>query len=114
MIKLVKSLAAWETPEFGAAFKGELEQLAVAQLPLQQGLSSSSFATDGPRQVVILSALEKEGRIQVKAGIFYWGISAGCSCADDPTPSDEVTEYCEVWCEINKRTAEATVALLGE
>lgn len=79
---------------------------------MQQGLSTSSYATDSPRKVMIILVADDEGFIHVKAGIFYSGIIAGCSCADDPTPVDEQNEYCEVQFEINKKTAEATVALL--
>ena len=39
---------------------------------------------------------------------------AGCSCADDPTPVEEISQYCEVRLDIDKTTAETTVALLTE
>ena len=45
-------------------------------------------------------------------GIFYAGIIVGSCCDSDPTPVCEQTEYCEVQFNINKLTAEATVALL--
>ena len=114
MIQLTKSLSAWATPGFEDALKSEVEQLDVDQLPLQQGLSISSHVTDSQRKVMILSMADDEAFIHVKAGIFYAGIIAGCSCADDPTPVDEQNEYCEVRIEINKKTAEATVALLAK
>jgi hypothetical protein len=50
----------------------------------------------------------------VKAGIFYTGVIAGCSCADDPTPVDELNEYCVVQFDIDRMTAETTVRLLAE
>ena len=112
MIRFVKACNAWGTPDFADILKAEIEQLDVQQLPLQQGLASSSYVTDGQRKVMIIRAEEKDGFIGVKAGIFYLGIVAGCSCADDPTPIDEVTEYCELQFEINKETAEASVMLL--
>jgi len=52
--------------------------------------------------------------IRVKAGIFYTGVIAGCSCADDPTPIDEQNEYCVVQFDIDRTTADATVTLLAE
>lgn len=113
MIRLTKTLNAWGTAGFEDIFKGEVEQLDVDQLPLQQGLSTSSHVTDSPRTVVIIGTADEEGFIQVKAGIFYSGIIAGCSCADDPTPVDEQNEYCEVQFAINKKTAETTVVLLA-
>lgn len=112
MIKLVSSLAAWGTADFKIVLKHELEQLGVAELPLQQGLTTGSHALDGNIEVMILNFSEKENCIQVKAGIFYNSIIAGCSCADDPTPIDEVNEHCEVQVDIDKSTAEATVTLL--
>ena len=79
---------------------------------MQQGLSTSSYATDSPRKVMIIRVADDEGFIHVKAVIYYSGTIAGCSCADDPTPVDEQNEHCEVQFEINKKTAGATVALL--
>jgi len=114
MIQLAKSLNAWGTPGFEDIFKAEVEQLGVDQLPLQQGLSSSSYVTDSPRKVLVMSVADENEFIRVTAGIFYSGIIAGCSCADDPTPVDEVNEYCEVRFEIDKKTAETVVTLLVE
>ena len=61
---------------------------------------------------MILGASEEAGIIFARAGIFYTSIIAGCNCADDPSPVDEQTEYCEIQFEINKKTAETTVQLL--
>jgi len=113
MIRLTKSLNAWGTSGFEDVLKGEVEQIPADQLPLQQGLSTSSHVTDSQRTVLVLSVADDEEFIQVTAGILYSGIIAGCSCADDPTPVDEQNEYCEVQIEINKKTAEVTVALLA-
>ncbi len=112
MIRLTKALAAWGTPEFSTALKQELKELDAALLPLQQGLSASSHVVDGKIDVMVISASAQGDAIHAKAGIFYAGIIAGCSCADDPTPVDEVSEYCEVELAIDRETAQATVALL--
>jgi hypothetical protein len=114
MIRLTKTLNAWGTPGFEDILKAEVEPIDVDQLPLQQGLSTSSSVTQNPRKLIIFRVADDERFIHVKAGIFYSGIIAGCSCADDPTPVDEQTEYCEVQIDINKQTAEATVVLLAE
>ena len=114
MIRLSESLAAWGAPAFRDALKAEIARLGPADLPLQQGLSGSSYATDTPPQAVILSATDAGDCIRVKAGLFYAGIIAGCSCADDPTPVDEQTEYCEVLLEIDKGSGETKVTLLQE
>ncbi len=114
MIRLTKALDAWGTPDFAGILKQEVAHLDAGQLPLQQGLSTASYVTDGKLDVMIISASEEAGCIRVKAGIFYAGIIAGCSCADDPTPVDELSQYCEVQLDISKATAETTVALLKD
>ncbi|MGB5473888.1 MAG: hypothetical protein WBQ78_10475 [Gammaproteobacteria bacterium] len=111
MIRLQKSLVAWGTPDFEAVIRQELAGLGIEQLPLQQGLGGSSYATDRPPQVMIISSSESQRGIRIKAGIFYSGIIAGCSCADDPTPVEEQAEYCVVHVDIDKTTGEATIAL---
>ena len=112
MIRLTNALSAWGTPGFADILKKEIEQLDAAQLPLQQGLTTGSYVTDTPFSVMIISFNEDAGFIQASAGIFYSGIIAGCSCADDPTPVEEQNEYCEVRFAIDKATAETTVSLL--
>lgn len=113
-MRLRAALQAWGTPAFRDALKAEIARLGPADLPLQQGLSGSSYATDTPPEAVILGVTDAGNRLRVKAGLFYAGIIAGCSCADDPTPVDEQTEYCEVLLEIDKGSGEATVTLLRE
>ena len=114
MARLSRSLGAWKTQELSSVFKDEVRQLGAAALPLQQGLSASSHVSGDSYEVVVLGMAEEPQRILVKAGIFYQGVIAGCSCADDPTPTDEQTEYCVVQFDIDKQTAEATVTLLED
>jgi hypothetical protein len=113
MMRLDNSLRAWGAPEYEALLKQELEQQA-GQLPLQQGLSCSSSVADTPVTVMIHSVADSGSSIRVKAGVFYAGVVGGCSCADDPTPLSENTEYCEIQLDIDKATAVAEVALLNE
>lgn len=114
MIRLPNALKAWGTPGFEAILKQEVEQLDAAQLPLQQGLALSSQVTDRPFHAMVIAAHEAPGAIRVKAGIFYTGVIAGCSCADDPTPIDEQNEYCVLQFDIDRATADASVTLLDE
>jgi len=114
MIRLTKSLGAWGTPEFRETLKREIEGMGAGHLPLQQGLSAGSYALDHGLQAMILGVSEGQTTIQVHAGIFYSGIIAGCSCADDPTPVDEHSEYCEVQLDIDKATGETAVALRSD
>lgn len=114
MIRLPESLAAWGSPAFSEIFKKEAALLDANSLPLQEGLARSSHVAGSPFGVIVMNVTDDPVSIQVKAGIVYAGIIAGCSCADDPTPIGEQTEYCEVLFEINKLTAETSVSLLNE
>jgi hypothetical protein len=71
-----------------------------------------SYALDNKFEAMIINASEQDGFIRARVGIFYSGILAGCSCADDPTPVEPQPEYCEVQVDIDRKTAEATIALL--
>ena len=113
MFYLHLSLQAWGTDDFTDTFKKEISVLNAYDLPLQQGLSSSSHATCDNLSASILRTDSDESYIYVKAGLFYTGIIAGCSCADDPTPVNENSEYCEAMFTISRNTAETTVTLLS-
>jgi hypothetical protein len=114
MIRLTKSLNAWGTPAFGEVLKDEMEHLDAALLPLQQGLARGNYVSDGNFSVMILRVAQDPEAIHVTAGIFYSGIIAGCTCADDPTPGGEESEYCEVRFDIDRKNAETTVSLLPD
>ncbi|HUW50661.1 MAG TPA: hypothetical protein VMV75_06565 [Sulfuricella sp.] len=114
MIRLSKALNAWGTPDFEDVLKNEIAQMDASQLPLQQGLTTSSYALDDKIRAMIISVSESDNFIHAKAGIFYSGIIAGCNCADDPTPVEEQSEYCEVRLDIDKTTAETTITLVAE
>lgn len=114
MITLSKSLAAWTTPAFTSVLKAEIEALDGNRLPLQQGLARTSYAIPEGFSAIILSTTELPDAIRVKVGLSYRGIIPGCSCADDPTPVDEVPEYCVVQMDIDKKTAVTTVVLLPD
>ena len=114
MIKLTQALAAWNSLEFKQQFKAEVEQLPADQLPLQKGLSLSSYVSAEPFKVMVISVTDDESTIHVKAGFFYSGIIAGCSCSDDPSPTDVQPEYCDVRFDIDKATAETTYSLITD
>jgi hypothetical protein len=114
MIRLDKALHAWGTPEFAATLKQEIEQLDSGLLPLQQGLSTGNYVAAEPITATIISVAELETVIRVKAGIFYKGVLGGCSCADDPTPTSEINEYCEVQLDIDKATSATKVDLVTQ
>lgn len=114
MIKLVKSLKAWGSADFERTLKNDIRMLDTSLLPLQAGLSQSSYVSDSDISAVILGVTDTPQALRVKAGIFYAGVIAGSCCADDPTPACENTEYCELQFEINKMTADTTVAILQD
>ncbi len=86
MILLTDAAQSWGSGDFENILKEEQKSLGLNGLPLQQGLSSSSVALDNKLQIVLLSIEDATERILVRASLFYTGIIAGCSCADDPGP----------------------------
>ena len=112
MIRLNKALRAWGSANFSDTLKQEVEALDIDLLPLQQALTQGSYALADSARGMIIDTSETSDRIRVKAGIFYAGMIPGCSCADDPTPIDETTEYCELRFDIDKVTAATAVSLV--
>jgi hypothetical protein len=74
----------------------------------------SSYVSPEKICVLIQHSDASTTEINIKTGVFYTGIIAGCSCSDDPTPLDTQNEYCELIFTINKQTAETTVHLISE
>jgi hypothetical protein len=110
-MNLSNVLSTWQTPAFKKTLQAEMEQMDVRRLPLQQGLTRGNYALQDNISVSIIRVSEADDNIIVNAGIFYQSLIAGCSCADDPTPVEELNEYCEVQLIINKTSAETTITL---
>lgn len=113
MLRLDNALSAWGTPDFETVLKQEVAR-GAGQLPLQQGLTTGNYVVDAPITVLINSVTDLGNVIRVRAGIFYQSVIGGCSCANDPTPVSENTEYCEVQLDIDKATAATVVTLVME
>ena len=113
MLRLDNALSAWGTPDFESVLKQEVAR-GAGQLPLQQGLTTGNYVVDAPVTVLINSVTDVGNVIRVRAGIFYQSVIGGCSCANDPTPTSENTEYCEVQLDIDKATAATVVTLVME
>lgn len=113
VITLKNTVNSWASSAFEDTFRNEVLALNCEQLPLQQGLTQSSYVSDSGFYVVILNSFETTTAIHVKAGIFYAGIIAGSCCSDDPTPMNEEAEYCEVEFDIDKSSAETKITLLS-
>ena len=105
---------AWGTPTFESVLKRDVEALSASELPLQQGLSVTSYALDETFEAMVIGAREYGSGIRAKVGIFFSGLVAGCSCADDPTPVEAQREYCVLRFDIDRATGEATVILVEE
>lgn len=103
----------WGSADFEQAFVAAAQQLGTADFPLQQALAQSSYVSESPYTVVMLGSTATDNAIQIKAGIFYFGIIAGSCCSDDPTPLCEENEYCEVLVEIDRQSAAARITLLS-
>lgn len=111
MPRMTRSLRARGSPEFESVLKEEIAQLGAGVLPLQEGLTTGSIGLDDSVGAMILGVTEAPGTLHVRAGIFYTSILSGCACADDPTPENENTEYCEVELDIDGASGEVQVRL---
>lgn len=103
-VSLSRAAAAWrvapDSPHFRATLIEELQALgpihSALQPLLQRGLAQSSAVAAEPVSVHLLSYRQQDSRLFVRFGVFYAGIIAGCSCADDPAPIESLTEHCEL------------------
>ncbi len=111
MIRLPATLQAWGTPEFETILRQETESLDINDLPLQQGLIHGSHALAEKLHIIHLSSNATAQALVVRIGIYYSSVIAGCSCADDPTPIDCLSEYCVVELCIDNRSACTTITL---
>jgi len=117
-LTLKRSAAAWNSPSFRPTLVDEVQVLGPhhpALRPLlQAGLTQTSAVAEAPLGVQVLRSREAAGRIHMHLGVFYAGVIAGCSCADDPSPVDPITEHCELLLDIDVATGRAWVSLCRE
>lgn len=110
-LNLAAAARAWGSEAFASTLAAELEALPAKCLPLQEGLVHTSHVAPLPHRVRVIKAWEEGGAVCVRVGVFYAGIVAGCSCADDPTPVEAQPEYCELFIAIDRASGRAAVAL---
>lgn len=110
LMRLRDTLAAWDTPDFEAAFKREVESRGAPGLPLQRCLAVGSHVLPHPVSVTLLGAEASGGVLHIRAGVFFTSTIAGCSCADDPSPSNELSEYGVLHLEVDMATADTRIA----
>jgi hypothetical protein len=95
-IVLSATLAACGSDAFENTLKQELTaKLAEQQtaLPLQAAMRHGSSVTDEDIGISLLNWQHLDNVLQVKIGVFFSSLIAGCSCADDPTPVQPLPEY---------------------
>jgi hypothetical protein len=114
MMRFESLLSTWGESDFHRVVKAELEKLSPHDLPLQAALTQSSYVSDEPLTVMVVNSRESTDAIEIKLGVFYAGVIAGCNCADDPTPVDTQAEYALLSLKIDKQTAEADFSLISE
>jgi len=112
MITLKNTANAWNTVNFNQIFKDELRSIDHHLLPLQKGLSFSSYVSNDAISPVIIICSDNQDSLTINANIFYTGIIAGCSCADDPSPQDLQNECCELTFKINLNNGDTEVELV--
>jgi hypothetical protein len=104
---LTRSLQAFGTPAFEATLKAEVAALGPDALQLQQGLASGSISLGDGIGVMILRVRATAAAIQVRVGIFYTSMLAGCACSGDPSSEEEQAEYLEADLEIDRQDGAA-------
>lgn len=109
MNSLRRSVAAFGTPDFAAALRADLAALGPDALGLQQALTAGSTAVCDGIDVMLLRQTESSDGLQVRIGVFFTSILSGCACADDPTPENTHSEYCEIDITIDRRTGMARI-----
>lgn len=108
-LSLPLSAHAWGRDDFAAVLKRELEALPPHELPLQEALAGTSHLAPEPHRVRVIHVDQVGTSVRVRVGVFYAGVVAGCSCADDPTPVESQPEYCELELVLNPANARASV-----
>jgi hypothetical protein len=98
-----ESVKTWPSAAFSAILKAEIEALPSSALPLAQGLSGGNYPADEPVSASILRVSEDSGYIEVRLGLFFSEINAGCSCGDEPVAE---AAYCEFRLLLSRKTGE--------
>lgn len=110
--RLPRALAAWDTPEFEGVLKAELAHLGAGALPLQPVRGSHVIAA--AVSVLVLETEVSAATLQIRAGVHFQSVIAGCSCADDPTPVDTLDEYSEVRIVLDRESGEAEISAVPD
>ena len=110
MVKLEKSLGAWNSKGFEQVIKAEIEALRQDVLPLREVVGAGNRVYDNDLGVALLDAVEEEGTIQARIGVFFAEVITCVSCGEGD-PIDEA--YCEMRVSIDKASAEAQFSVIA-
>ncbi|SMN11743.1 hypothetical protein SPBRAN_2037 [uncultured Candidatus Thioglobus sp.] len=91
------------------SYKKSLKSLAVSDFPLKDCCQHSGDIEENSIDISILSSVEIEHGVQLKIGVFFREILAGCACSDDPSEAISYENgYCELQVNIDKTTEKIT------
>jgi len=105
---LPRTLAAWQTPAFADTFKEEMSGVDLSELPLL-GLMQYGSAVVGHPKFMILGTTANSETLQIRTGVFFQSVLAGCNCSDDPTAPDTNNEYGELELMVDRASASTRV-----
>ena len=111
MTALPNALHHWKTEAFAQTLKAEIEGLKSAALPLEKALTQGGVVEDSDISVAVITTAEDEKVIEVKIGVFFTEIVAGCSCGDAPM---SINAYCQLLVSLDKMTSEASFTLMPD
>jgi len=103
MVRLARSLQAWNTAAFARTLKDELAGIGAGGLPLYAATSLGGRVDERALDVTLLGKGETATELDLRVGVFFVEIMGGCSCGDDPVESN-------AWCELRVRIDKATAA----
>lgn len=111
MPRFTRALRDWGSDVFAETLKSEIMQLETGVLPLDKGGSLGGYVDDSEMSITIISVIGNEKTIEVRIGVFFRELLAGCSCGDEPSPENA---YCEIRVTIDKATAEAQFTVVED
>ncbi|MBF0257005.1 MAG: hypothetical protein HQL47_11245, partial [Gammaproteobacteria bacterium] len=95
-MQLPDSLAALGRPEFAQLLNAELRACSN-QPPLQQALQRAmrqgSQVLESDLQIQLQSLSVENEALQLRLGVFFSSLIAGCNCADEPLTPDLSLEH---------------------
>lgn len=110
-MQLTEALKHWGTTSFDQTLKAVLENLPAGTLPLQQATTQGGIVEDSNISACILSSNGNDSEIEIRTGIFFTEIVAGCNCNDPPM---EINGYCLIGVCINRISGETRFMIIPD